>query len=138
LPDRFCTGSSIMPQKKNPDVPELARGKTGRVAGDLVALLTLMKGQALATTRTIKEDRSRCSTRRILCAIRFPFSPSCIAGIQVNVDAMRAAANEGFDHGDRFCRYLVKKGARRSRMLTSGSRGGALARKIGLVWSSCR
>ena len=65
LPDRFCTGSSIMPQKKNPDVPELARGKTGRVNGHLVALLTLMKASRLPTTRTTRKTRSRCSTRSI-------------------------------------------------------------------------
>ena len=62
IADRFCTGSSIMPQKKNPDVPELARGKTGRVYGHLTALLTLMKGQPLPTTRTTRKTRSRCST----------------------------------------------------------------------------
>ena len=63
LADRFCTGSSIMPQKKNPDVPELARGKTGRVYGDLLALLTLMKAQPLAYKRTTRKTRNRCSPR---------------------------------------------------------------------------
>src|SRR5690606_3554451 len=57
LADRFCTGSSIMPQKKNPDVPELARGKTGRVYGNLVGLLTLMKGQPLAYNKDNQEDK---------------------------------------------------------------------------------
>jgi argininosuccinate lyase len=57
LPDRFCTGSSIMPQKKNPDVPELARGKTGRVVGHLMGLLTLMKGQPLAYNKDNQEDK---------------------------------------------------------------------------------
>ena len=57
LADRFCTGSSIMPQKKNPDVPELARGKTGRVVGHLMALLTLMKGQPLAYNKDNQEDK---------------------------------------------------------------------------------
>ena len=57
LADRFCTGSSIMPQKKNPDVPELARGKTGRVNGNLVALLTLMKGQPLAYNKDNQEAK---------------------------------------------------------------------------------
>ena len=61
--DRFCTGSSIMPQKKNPDVPELVRGKTGRVNGHLVALLTLMKASRWPTTRTTRKTRNRCSTR---------------------------------------------------------------------------
>ena len=56
IPDRFCTGSSIMPQKKNPDVPELVRGKSGRVFGDLISLLTLMKGQPLAYNKDNQED----------------------------------------------------------------------------------
>ena len=62
IADRFCTGSSIMPQKKNPDVPELARGKTGRVVGHLMGLITLMKGQPWPTTRTTRKTRNRCST----------------------------------------------------------------------------
>jgi len=62
LPDRFCTGSSIMPQKKNPDVPELVRGKTGRVNGHLMGLLTLMKSQPSRTTRTTRKTRNPCST----------------------------------------------------------------------------
>jgi argininosuccinate lyase len=62
IADRFTTGSSIMPQKKNPDVPELARGKTGRVVGHLMGLITLMKGQPWPTTRTTRKTRSRCST----------------------------------------------------------------------------
>ena len=70
LADRFCTGSSIMPQKKNPDVPELARGKAGRVNGNLVALLTLMKGQPWPTTRTTRKTRKACSTRWTRCATR--------------------------------------------------------------------
>jgi len=62
-PDRFCTGSSIMPQKKNPDVPEFGAGKSGRVFGHLIALLALMKGQPLAYNKDNQEDKSRCSTR---------------------------------------------------------------------------
>ena len=62
IADRFTTGSSIMPQKKNPDVPELARGKTGRVVGHLMGLITLMKGQPLATTKTTRKTKSRCLT----------------------------------------------------------------------------
>ena len=64
LPDRFCTGSSIMPQKKNPDVPELIRGKTGRVNGHLVSLLTLMKGQPLAYNKDNQEDKEPSIRRR--------------------------------------------------------------------------
>src|SRR5437879_11778233 len=96
LPDRFCTGSSIMPQKKNPDVPELARGKTGRVAGDLVALLTLMKGQALAYNQDHQEATEplfdEVDTLRDTLAV----FAELIAGIQVTAPAMPAAAKEGF------------------------------------------
>src|SRR5207253_8952090 len=107
---RFCTGSSIMPQKKNPDVPELARGKTGRVAGDLVALLTLMKGQALAYNKDNQEDKEplfdAADTLRDTLAV---FS-ELIAGIQVNAAAMQAAAKEGFATATDFADYLVRKG----------------------------
>jgi argininosuccinate lyase len=110
LPDRFCTGSSIMPQKKNPDVPELARGKTGRVAGDWVALLTLMKGQALAYNKDNQEDKEplfdAVDTLRDTLAV----FAEMIAGIVVNAPAMRAAAQEGFATATDFADYLVKKG----------------------------
>ena len=110
LADRFCTGSSIMPQKKNPDVPELARGKTGRVAGDLVALLTLMKGQALAYNKDNQEDKEplfdAADTLRDTLAV---FS-ELIGGIQVNAAAMQAAAKEGFATATDFADYLVRKG----------------------------
>src|SRR5882762_3362911 len=110
LPDRFCTGSSIMPQKKNPDVPELARGKTGRVAGDLVALLTLMKGQALAYNKDNQEDKEplfdAVDTLRDTLAV----FAELIAGIQVNAAAMQAAAKEGFATATDFADYLVRKG----------------------------
>ncbi len=65
IPDRFCTGSSIMPQKKNPDVPELIRGKTGRVYGDLMSLLTLMKVNHWHITKTTKKTKNRCLMRLI-------------------------------------------------------------------------
>ena len=110
LPDRFCTGSSIMPQKKNPDVPELARGKTGRVAGDLVALLTLMKGQALAYNKDNQEDKEplfdAVDTLRDTLAV----FAELISGIQINAAAMRTAAREGFATATDFADYLVKKG----------------------------
>jgi len=110
LPDRFCTGSSIMPQKKNPDVAELARGKTGRVAGDLMALLTLMKGQALAYNKDNQEDKEpvfdAVDTLRDTLAV----FAELIAGIAVNVPAMRAAAQEGFATATDLADYLVKKG----------------------------
>jgi len=110
LPDRFCTGSSIMPQKRNPDVAELARGKTGRVAGDLVALLTLMKGQALAYNKDNQEDKEplfdAVDTLRDTLAV----FAELIAGIVVNAGAMRAAAREGFATATDFADYLVRKG----------------------------
>jgi argininosuccinate lyase len=110
LPDRFCTGSSIMPQKKNPDVAELARGKTGRVAGDLVALLTLMKGQPLAYNKDNQEDKEplfdAVDTLRDTLAV----FAELIAGIGVNAPAMRAAAQEGFATATDFADYLVRKG----------------------------
>ena len=110
LPDRFCTGSSIMPQKKNPDVAELARGKTGRVAGDWVALLTLMKGQPLAYNKDNQEDKEplfdAVDTLRDTLAV----FAELIAGIVANAPAMRAAAQEGFATATDFADYLVKKG----------------------------
>ena len=99
-----------MPQKKNPDVPELARGKAGRVAGDLVALLTLMKGQALAYNKDNQEDKEplfdAVDTLRYTLAVFVEL----IAGIQVNAAAMRAAAKEGFATATDFADYLVRKG----------------------------
>jgi argininosuccinate lyase len=110
LPDRFCTGSSIMPQKKNPDVAELARGKTGRVTGDLVALLTLVKGQALAYNKDNQEDKEplfdAVDTLRDTLAV----FAEMIAGVIVDAAAMRAAALEGFATATDFADYLVKKG----------------------------
>ena len=110
LPDRFCTGSSIMPQKKNPDVPELARGKTGRVVGHLMALLVLMKAQPLAYNKDNQEDKEplfdSVDTLRDTIAIFAELVP----GIEVNAEAMRAAAREGFATATDLADYLVKKG----------------------------
>jgi len=110
LPDRFCTGSSIMPQKKNPDVPELARGKTGRVYGHLVSLLTLMKGQPLAYNKDNQEDKEplfdTIDTLRETLAIFAEMLP----GIRVNADAMRAAALKGYATATDLADYLVRKG----------------------------
>ena len=110
LADRFCTGSSIMPQKKNPDVPELARGKTGRVVGHLMALLTLMKGQPLAYNKDNQEDKEPLfdsvdtlkDTLRIFCEL--------VGGIVVKADAMAAAATRGYATATDLADYLVKKG----------------------------
>ncbi len=110
LADRFCTGSSIMPQKKNPDVPELARGKTGRVVGHLMALITLMKGQPLAYNKDNQEDKEPLfdtvdtlqDTLRIFCEL--------VAGISVKPEVMERAALKGYATATDLADYLVKKG----------------------------
>ena len=110
LADRFCTGSSIMPQKKNPDVPELARGKTGRVVGHLMGLLTLMKGQPLAYNKDNQEDKEPLfdtvdtlkDTLRIFCEL--------VPGIEVEAEAMERAASKGYATATDLADYLVRKG----------------------------
>src|SRR5438309_251667 len=110
LPDRFCTGSSIMPQKKNPDVPELARGKTGRVAGDLMALLTVMKGQPLAYNKDNQEDKEPLFDAADTLRDTLAVFAELIAGLRVDAAAMRAAAEEGFATATDLADYLVRKG----------------------------
>jgi argininosuccinate lyase len=110
LTDRFCTGSSIMPQKKNPDVPELARGKTGRVAGDLVALLMLMKGQPLAYNKDNQEDKEPLFDAVDTLNDTLAVFAELIGGIRVNVAAMRSAAGEGHATATDLADYLVRKG----------------------------
>jgi argininosuccinate lyase len=110
LADRFCTGSSIMPQKKNPDVPELARGKTGRVNGNLVALLTLMKGQPLAYNKDNQEDKEGLFDTADTVRDTLRIFVDMAAGIKVQKDAMRAAALQGFSTATDLADYLVKKG----------------------------
>ncbi len=110
LADRFCTGSSIMPQKKNPDVPELIRAKTGRVNGHLVALLTLMKAQPLAYNKDNQEDKEPLfDTVDTLTASLRVFT-ELLGGIKVNAEAMRKAALEGYATATDLADYLVKKG----------------------------
>jgi argininosuccinate lyase len=110
LPDRFCTGSSIMPQKKNPDVPELARGKTGRVYGGLVSLLTLMKGQPLAYNKDNQEDKEPLFDAADTVSETLRIFADMVPGIQVRADRMRAAAAEGFSTATDLADYLVRKG----------------------------
>jgi argininosuccinate lyase len=110
LPDRFCTGSSIMPQKRNPDVPELARGKTGRVVGDLVALLTLMKAQPLAYNRDNQEDKAPLFDTVDTLVDTLAIFAELVPGIEANAGAMRAAAAEGFATATDLADYLVRKG----------------------------
>lgn len=110
IADRFCTGSSIMPQKKNPDVPELVRGKTGRVNGHLVALLTLMKSQPLAYNKDNQEDKEPLFDTVDTLLVTLEIYADMLRGIKVNKDAMRLAAAEGFATATDLADYLVKKG----------------------------
>jgi len=110
LADRFCTGSSIMPQKKNPDVPELIRGKTGRVNGNLVALLTLMKAQPLAYNKDNQEDKEPLFDTVDTVRMSLLVFTEMLGGIKVNADAMRKAALEGHATATDLADYLVKKG----------------------------
>lgn len=110
IADRFCTGSSIMPQKKNPDVPELVRGKTGRVNGHLVALLTLMKGQPLAYNKDNQEDKEPLFDTADTILMTLAIYADMLRGIEVNKANMRQAALEGFATATDLADYLVKKG----------------------------
>ena len=110
IADRFCTGSSIMPQKKNPDVPELARGKTGRVNGHLVALLTLMKGQPLAYNKDNQEDKEPLFDTVDTVTDTLRIFADMAGGITVHANAMRDAALQGYATATDLADYLVKKG----------------------------
>ena len=110
IADRFCTGSSIMPQKKNPDVPELVRGKTGRVNGHLVALLTLMKGQPLAYNKDNQEDKEPLFDTVDTLTQTLRIYADMIGGITVKPEAMRAAVLQGYATATDLADYLVKKG----------------------------
>ncbi|HZV98045.1 MAG TPA: argininosuccinate lyase [Methylophilaceae bacterium] len=110
IADRFCTGSSIMPQKKNPDVPELVRGKTGRVNGHLMALLTLMKGQPLAYNKDNQEDKEPLFDTADTLLVTLEIYADMLRGIKVDKAAMRLAAAEGFATATDLADYLVKKG----------------------------
>jgi len=110
IADRFCTGSSIMPQKKNPDVPELVRGKTGRVNGNLVALLTLMKGQPLAYNKDNQEDKEPLFDTVDTLTQTLHIYAEMMGGITVKPEAMRSAALQGYATATDLADYLVKKG----------------------------
>jgi len=110
LADRFCTGSSIMPQKKNPDVPELVRGKTGRTNGNLIALLTLMKGQPLAYNKDNQEDKEPLFDTADTVIDTLRIYADMITGIRVKPEAMRGALTQGFATATDLADYLVKKG----------------------------
>lgn len=110
LPDAFCTGSSIMPQKKNPDVPELARGKAGRVVGHLVGLVTLMKGQPLAYNKDNQEDKEPLFDTVDTLKDTLRIFADMLAGLTVRPEAMRAAALKGHATATDLADYLVKQG----------------------------
>ncbi|MDP4299892.1 argininosuccinate lyase [Leptothrix discophora] len=121
LSDRYCTGSSIMPQKRNPDVAELARGKSGRVVGHLMGLITLMKGQPLAYNKDNQEDKEPLfdtvdtvkDTLRIMAEMiggEVAADGTRSAGLQVRRDAMERAALRGYATATDLADYLVKKG----------------------------
>ncbi len=110
LDDAFCTGSSIMPQKKNPDVPELVRGKTGRVYGNLVGLLTVLKSLPLAYNKDMQEDKEGMfDTVKTLQGALQLFAPM-IATMKVNADVMRQAVNQDFSNATDIADFLVGKG----------------------------
>ena len=110
IADRFCTGSSIMPQKKNPDVPELARGKTGRVYGQLMSLLTLMKSQPLAYNKDNQEDKEPLFDAVDTVTDTLRIFADMAGGITVKPEAMQAALTQGFATATDLADYLVKKG----------------------------
>ncbi len=110
IADRFCTGSSIMPQKKNPDVPELARGKTGRVVGHLMGLITLMKGQPLAYNKDNQEDKEPLFDTVDTLKDTLRIFAEMVGGITVKADAMERAALKGYATATDLADYLVRKG----------------------------
>jgi len=110
LPDRFCTGSSIMPQKKNPDVPELVRGKAGRVFGHLMSLLTLMKGQPLAYNKDNQEDKEPLFDAIDTVRGSLRAFADMVPALEPRRDNMREAARRGFATATDLADYLVKRG----------------------------
>ncbi len=110
LADRYCTGSSIMPQKRNPDVAELARGKSGRVIGHLMGLLTLMKGQPLTYNKDNQEDKEPLFDTVDTLAATLRIMAEMVGGMTVKPDAMRAAALKGYATATDLADHLVKQG----------------------------
>ena len=108
--DAFCTGSSIMPQKRNPDVPELARGKSGRVTGHLMGLLMLMKSQPLAYNKDNQEDKEPLFDTVDTLGDTLAIFAELLRDVKVNPETMRAAASQGFATATDLADYLVRKG----------------------------
>jgi argininosuccinate lyase len=109
LPDAFCTGSSMMPQKKNPDVPELVRGKTGRVYGHLVSLLTTLKGLPLSYNRDLQEDKEPLFDSLDTVLVSLSLYAELIRGLTVRRATMKQAAESGFMLATELADYLVAK-----------------------------
>jgi argininosuccinate lyase len=110
LADRYCTGSSIMPQKRNPDVAELARGKSGRVVGHLVSLITLMKGQPLTYNKDNQEDKEPLFDTVDTLRDTLRIMAEMVEGIRVRPEAMERAALKGYATATDLADYLAKKG----------------------------
>ncbi|SMO57489.1 argininosuccinate lyase [Balnearium lithotrophicum] len=110
LPDAFCTGSSIMPQKKNPDVSELTRGKTGRVYGDLVAILTVLKGLPLTYNRDLQEDKEPLFDAIDTVKLSLKVNALIVEGMKPKKERMREQARKGFSLATDVADYLAKKG----------------------------
>jgi argininosuccinate lyase len=110
LPDELCTGSSIMPQKKNPDVPELVRGKTGRVYGHLMALLTVMKGLAMSYNRDLQEDKEPLFDTVETLNLVLPIVARLVSGLEFKPARMKAAADDPFTPATDLADHLVKQG----------------------------
>ena len=110
LADRFCTGSSIMPQKKNPDVPELARGKAGRVVGHLMGLITVIKGQPLAYNKDNQEDKEPLFDTVDTLKDTLRIFAELVGGIEVKPEAMERATRKGYATATDLADYLAKKG----------------------------
>ena len=110
LPDAFCTGSSIMPQKKNPDVSELTRGKTGRVYGDLVAILTVLKGLPLTYNRDLQEDKEPLFDAIDTVKLSLKVNTLIVEGMKPRKERMREQAKKGFSLATDVADYLAKKG----------------------------
>ena len=109
LPDAFCTGSSIMPQKKNPDVPELIRGKSGRVVGNLMALLTLLKGLPMTYNRDLQEDKEPVFDTVDTVSASLALMAELLAGLKFNEERLAAVLNRGCMTATDLADYLVKK-----------------------------
>lgn len=134
LPDSFATGSSIMPQKKNPDVPELVRGKAGRVFGDLMALLTIMKSLPLAYNRDMQEDKSALFSTIDILTECIGVYIKMLPKLKINREAMRHATSTGYLNATDMADYLVSKGMpfRQAHSCVGKAVGYALGKKMEL------